>query len=158
MMRPSRWWDPKCCTVLLNCDGALPCSLPPTVLFQNYTMFSRVALPIYVFSTESLHIVLRSLLACVCLGLREDVFGGCQPWIQLCLSEKYLAVTEAKPEPHEGEQGPRYLANRKLTPTFVHLPCIHSVEISVLLGFFYFQWGKSYVEHAQHSQPIHIPV
>lgn len=75
-------------------------------------------------------------MARVCLGLRGDVFGGCRPWIQLCLSEKYLAVTEGKPEPREGQQGPRDPANRKLTPTLVHLPNIHSLEISVSLMFF----------------------
>lgn len=123
-----------CCSIILDWDEITPYTLPPTLLFQNKGMFLRLALPIYVFSTESLHIVLKTLLACVCLGLRGDVCGGCRPWIQLCLSEKYLAVTE---EPQEGQQGPRDPANRKLTPTLVHLPNIHSLEISVLLMFFH---------------------
>ncbi len=121
----------------VNCDETTPCLLPPTSLFQNSWMFFRLVMPICVLSTESLHIVLKSLLACVCLGLLGDVCGGCRPWIQLCLSEKYLAVTEGKADPQEGQQGPRDPANRKLTLTLVHLPNVHSLEISVSLMFFH---------------------
>lgn len=60
----------------VNCDEATPFSLPPTMLFKNKGMFLRLALPLYVFSTEGLCIVLKSLLACVCLGLWGDVCGG----------------------------------------------------------------------------------
>lgn len=122
--------------VAQSCDEITPCTLPPTLLFQNKGMFLRLALPIYVFSTESLHIVSKSPLACVCLGLRGYVCGWCRPWIQLCLSERCLAVTEGKPEPREGQQRPRDPANRKLTQTLIHLPNIHSLEISVLFRFF----------------------
>lgn len=75
---------------------------------------------------------------CVCFGLRGDMFGWCRPWIQLCLSEKCLAFSEGKPEPQEGQQGPRDPADRKLTPTLVHLPNIHSLEIS--LSSIFFSW------------------
>lgn len=121
------WWD---YTLLL----------PPTLLFQNKGMFMRLVLPISVFSTESLYICCtvcaKSLLPCVCLGLRGDMCGGCRPWIQLCLSENYLAVTEGKPDPQEGQQGPR-AANRKLTQTLVDLPNFQSLEISVSFLFFH---------------------
>lgn len=86
--------------------------------------------------SQSSHIVLKTLSACVCLGPWGDVCRGCRPWVQLCLSEKYLAVTDGKPEPQEGQQGPRDPANRKLIQTVVHLPNIHSLEISVSLMFF----------------------
>ena len=144
-----------CCSIISDCDEITPHTLPPTLLFQNKGMFLRLAMPIYVLSTESLHIVLKTVLDCICLGLWGDVCGGCRPWIQVCLSEKYLAVTEGKPEPQEGQQGPRDPANRKLTPTLVHLPNIHSLDISVLFMFFhgnvsFFELlaGERYAEHA----------
>lgn len=152
--------------VKVNCDETTPCSLPPTVLFQNKGMFLWLVLPIYVFSTKSLHIVLKSLSACVCLGLRGDLCGGCWPWIQLCLSEKYLAVSEGKPEPQEGQYGPRDPANRKLTPTLVHLPNIHRleisplffIEVSLLFNFLTFRLGKILLSKHTSFQAFPSPV
>lgn len=134
----SLMWPPCCCSITLARDEIPPlCPLPSHLASKQGDVFTAGAAYLCVLKPRVCTLCLKTLLACVCLGPRGDVCGGCRPWIQLCLSEKYLAVTEGKPEPQEGQQGPREPANRKLTPTLVHLPNIHSLEISVLLMFFH---------------------
>lgn len=58
----------------MNWDETTPCSLPPTTLFQNGGMLLLLQLSVYVFSVEILHIVVESLLACVWLGQRGEVW------------------------------------------------------------------------------------
>lgn len=103
---------------------------------QGHAVAVEVAC-LYIFNRELTHCA-KTLLACACLGLRGDVVSADPGY-----SFVYLRSTwqlKGKPEPQEGHFGPKEPANRKLTPTFAHLPNIHCLEMSLrlcLLNFFF---------------------